>query len=112
MTTSTFNESVVEQASLAWFESLDYTVLSGIEIVPGETAAERETYEEPYHPHRLREAIAQLNPSIPSDAQKEACKKVTRYDAPSLVGNNRAFHRMLVDGVDVEYQTDRWSESC
>lgn len=38
---SSFTESVVEQAALAWLESLDYTILSGPEIAPGESEAER-----------------------------------------------------------------------
>jgi hypothetical protein len=36
-----FTESVVEQAALAWLESLGYQVLSGIEVAPGGTMAER-----------------------------------------------------------------------
>jgi hypothetical protein len=41
---NTFTESIVEQAVLAWLESLDYTILSGLEIAPGELQAERENY--------------------------------------------------------------------
>src|SRR5207245_1549062 len=55
---------------------------------------------------RRREAIAGLKPGIPSDACEEALRKVSRHYAPSLVGNNRAFHRMLRDGVPVEYRRD------
>ncbi|MDI9570300.1 MAG: hypothetical protein QM278_06205 [Pseudomonadota bacterium] len=39
-----FSESVIEQAALAWLESLGYQVLSGLEIAPGEPAAERDNY--------------------------------------------------------------------
>ena len=35
MKESDFSESVVEQAALAWFEALDYAILSGPEIAPG-----------------------------------------------------------------------------
>src|SRR5262249_14163908 len=38
------------------------------------------------------------------DALDEAIRKVTRTEIPSLVENNRRFHRMLVDGVPVEYR--------
>lgn len=38
---SQFTESVVEQAALAWLESVGYTILSGPEIAPGESEAER-----------------------------------------------------------------------
>ena len=36
-----FTESVVEQAALAWLESIGWTVRHGAEIAPGELAAER-----------------------------------------------------------------------
>ena len=38
-----FSESVLEDAALAWLESLGYTVKYGPEIAPGELLAERMT---------------------------------------------------------------------
>lgn len=29
-----------------------------------------------------------------------------RLDSPSLVGNNRAFHTMLRDGIEAEYRSN------
>ena len=34
----------------------------------------------------------------------EALRKVTRTETPSLIENNRRFHKLLVDGIDVEYR--------
>lgn len=53
---------------------------------------------------RLRDAIARLNPAIPSDALEDALREVLRHDPPSLVGNNCAFHQMLRYGVPIEYR--------
>jgi type I restriction enzyme R subunit len=53
---------------------------------------------------RVKAALTRLNPSIPADARDEAFKKLTRSDAPSLIANNRRFHRMLIEGVEVEYR--------
>jgi type I restriction enzyme R subunit len=50
--------------------------------------------------------MAQLNPSIPAEALEEAVRKVLRAESPTLVQNNRAFHRILIDGGDVEYVSD------
>jgi len=36
-----FTESIVEQAALAWFESLGRRVTNSLEIAPGEPGAER-----------------------------------------------------------------------
>jgi len=41
-----FTESVVEEAALAWLESVGWRVLHGVEIAPGELAAERGDYGE------------------------------------------------------------------
>ena len=39
--TATLTESIVEEAALAWLESLSYTILHGPDIAPGEPFAER-----------------------------------------------------------------------
>ena len=41
---------------------------------------------------------------LPPEALEDAYRKITRTDAPSLIERNRAVHRMLVDGVTVEYR--------
>ncbi|MDI9432224.1 MAG: type I restriction endonuclease subunit R [Planctomycetota bacterium] len=99
-----FTESIVEEAALAWLEGLGYTILHGPEIAPGEPMAERDSYGQVVLEGRLRQALARLNPEVPADALDEAFRKLTRPDSPSLVGNNHALHRMLVEGIAVEMQ--------
>lgn len=103
---NSFSESTVEDAALAWLEGLGYAVKHGPEIAPGELFSERQNYEEPFLTQHLKDALARLNPTIPSDALEEAFRKVSRVDSPSLVQVNRIFHKMLVDGIDVEYLAD------
>jgi type I restriction enzyme R subunit len=97
------NESIVEDAALEWFGELGYAVGHGPHLAPGEPAAERDSFSEVVLVGRLREAIRRLNPAIPEDAREEALRKVLRVGTPSLTQTNRAFHRMLRDGVPVEY---------
>jgi type I restriction enzyme R subunit len=52
----------------------------------------------------LRPALARLNPELPPSALEDAARKLLRSEAPSLLERNRALHRMLVDGVNVEYR--------
>ena len=99
----TLNESIVEDAALEWFGELGYAVGHGPHIAPDEPAAERESFGEVVLVGRLRAAIWRLNPSIPEEARDEALRKVLRVGTPSLTQTNRAFHRMLRDGVPVEY---------
>ena len=103
---SGFTESVVEDAALAWLEALGYAVLHGPDIAIGEPAAERSdpNYRDVILEGRLRQALARLNTQLPPEALEDAYRKLTRADAPSLVERNRAVHRMLVDGVTVEYR--------
>jgi type I restriction enzyme R subunit len=101
-----FTESIVEQAALAWFESLGYSVLHGPDIAVGEPGAERfdPNYQEVVLEHRLRDALVRLNPGLPAEALEDAYRKATRADALSLIDRNRTMHRLLVDGVTVEFR--------
>ena len=97
------NESIVEYAALEWLAELGYAIGHGPHMAPGEPAAERTSFSDVVLVERLGTAIAQLNPTIPFDAQEDALRKVLRIATPSLIQTNRAFHRMLRDGVEVEY---------
>ncbi|MFN5800145.1 MAG: type I restriction endonuclease subunit R [Planctomyces sp.] len=99
----TLNESIVENAALEWFGDLGYAIGTGPDIAPGEPAAERSSFSDVILMSRLQDAIRRLNPQIPPEAQEEALRKVVRLDTASFIGNNRAFHKMLRDGVEVEY---------
>jgi type I restriction enzyme, R subunit len=99
----TLNESIVEEAALEWFGELGYTVGHGPQLVPDEPAAERQSFGDVVLVDRLREALRRLNRDIPEEAREDALRKVLRLATPSLVQTNRAFHKMLRDGVAVEY---------
>ena len=97
------NESTVEQAALQWLGELGYAIGHGPEMAPGEAVAERDSFSDVVLVGRLRDAIRRLNPAIPEDAREDALRKVLRVGMPSLTQTNRAFHKMLRDGVPVEY---------
>ncbi|MFN7871616.1 MAG: type I restriction endonuclease subunit R, partial [Cyanobacteriota bacterium] len=99
----TLNESIVEEAALGWFEQLGYAVPPGPQLSPCEPAAERESFSDVVLVGRIRHAIRQLNPAIPEEAREEALRKLLRLATPSLLQTNRAFHRLLREGVPVEY---------
>ncbi|ADI83312.1 type I restriction endonuclease subunit R [Geobacter sulfurreducens] len=100
----TFNESIIEDATLAWLEGLGYTIRSGLDIAPGELLAERQDYSQVLLGDRLRQALARLNPSLPVEALDDAFRKLTRPEGATLEDRNRSVHRWLVDGVTVEYR--------
>lgn len=100
-----FTESVVEEAALSWLSSLGYAVLHGPDIAFGQSQSERTDpdFHDVILEGRLRRALERLNPELPAEALDDALRKLTRTDAPSLITRNHAMHRMLVDGVTVEY---------
>jgi type I restriction enzyme, R subunit len=101
-----FTESVVEEAVLEWADGLGYAVVNGPEIAPGEHAAERASFNDVLLVDRLKGALARINPAIPATALDDAFRKVISFAVPSLVESNRRFHRLLVDGIDVEFHRD------
>ncbi|MHB8520218.1 MAG: type I restriction endonuclease subunit R [Limisphaerales bacterium] len=97
-------ESVVEDAALDWLRELGYEILSGLVIAPGEPAAERADYKQVFLFDRLQTKLADLNPQIPLEGLQEALRKLRVISHPTLIENNRAFHRLVVEGVDVEFR--------
>jgi len=106
MSGARFAESVVEDAALTWFESLGWRVAFGLDIAPGEPAAERNNHREVILEQRLRDSLSRLNPILPAESLDDAYRKVMRFEGPTLEARNREFHRAAVNGVTVEYRTD------
>lgn len=100
-----FTESIVEDAALAWLEALGYSVLHGPEIAALMPSAERidPNYRDVVLEGRLRQALARLNPELPGEAIEDAARKLTHISGPSLLECNRTAHRLLVNGITVEY---------
>ena len=104
--TPAITESTVEQAALAWLESLVWSVAHGPDIAPDTPGAERTDYGEVLLARRLRDALARLNPDLPASAVDDTFRRLTRPEGPTPETRNRAFHRMAADGVTVEYRTN------
>jgi type I restriction enzyme R subunit len=101
---SKLTESDVEVAALDWLSGAGWAIGHGADIAPGEAGAERDDYGQVVLAGRLRAALARLNPGLPGEALEDAFRKLTRVEGADLVARNRAFHRLLVDGVTVEYR--------
>ena len=101
---TTLTEADVEQAALDWLSALGWQVAHGPDIAPGTPNAERSDYGEVVLGRRLGDSLAELNPSLPTSALDDAVRKLTRSEGSTLEARNRSFHRMLVEGVTVEYR--------
>ena len=99
------DEAGVEKAALAWLEESGWATEYGPDIAPDTDGAERADYGQVVLEGRLRDALKRLNPALPPEAYENAFRKLTLPEGATLESRNRAFHRMLVDGVTVEYRT-------
>ncbi len=102
---TTLTEADVEAAALEWLAALGWHTAHGPDIGPGGPNEERADYGAVVLERRLRDALARLNPELPGEALDDAFRKLTRPEGSTLEARNRAFHRMLVEGVNVEYRT-------
>lgn len=100
------NEDQVEQLAIAWFKALGYDYHHGYDIAPDSDTPERNSYQEVLLSNRLHTALTKLNPTLPNSAIDEALHILQKPQYPSLTQNNRAFHKMLLQGIGVEVKQD------
>lgn len=99
-------EEQVEQLAIEWFQSLGYNYLHGTDISPDSNYPERSNYQEVLLSNRLYTALTKLNPSLPSSAIDEAVHLIKKPQHTSLIQNNRAFHKLLLQGVAVDIKVN------
>lgn len=97
-------ESAVEEMAIEELQSLGYTYITGIDLAPDAQNPERNSYGEVLLMGQLQAALSKLNPTIPADAVQGAARKLSRIATSNLLADNEEFHRMLVDGIPVEYR--------
>ena len=101
---TTITEADVERAALDWLSGLGWQLAHGPDIAPDTPNSERDDYGQVALEGRLRDGLAVLNPSLPTDALDDAFRKLIRPEGSTVEARNRAFHRMLVNGVEIEYR--------
>ena len=95
----------MEQAALGWFGALGFEIARGADISPGAEAPLRASHEQVVLEPHLRSALHRINPGLPDGAIDQAVRAVMRPPEPTLAQNNRWFHHLMTDGVDVDYRT-------
>ena len=99
-------EDQLEQETLGWLADVGYAHAWGPDIAPDGPAPERADCGQVLLVERLRRAIETLNPSVPKPARDDALGQVLDLGTPVLLAANRQFHRLLVNGVPVQYQLE------
>jgi type I restriction enzyme R subunit len=99
-------EDQLEQEALGWLASVGYTPLNARDLDNLDPRLERSSTREVLLSVSLRAVIDRLNPDVPAAAREDAFLQVLDLGQPALLSGNRAFHRVLVTGVPVQYQKD------
>ncbi len=97
------SEAEIESALLDQLRALGYSIEREEDIGPDGHRPERESHGEVVLRRRFEDAVARLNPGVPAEARQDAIRKVTQSELPALLEENRRLHRLMTEGVDVEY---------
>jgi len=103
------NETQLENLCLDWFAENGWEVVHGIDIAPDSSNPLRKDYKQVLIESDLHAAFERLNPHLPTSCFEQVWQKLSKPESLDLVINNRAFHRMLLEGVPVTYKKqDDW----
>jgi type I restriction enzyme R subunit len=97
-------ESELEEHTLDILENLGYKVINGYDISPDGKTPERKTYQEVVLIERLKKSVEKLNKNIPEGARDEAVRKALRIFIQNQIIDNQQFHKLLTEGVPVEFR--------
>src|SRR3954451_16643530 len=102
--TQGFAEETVELAGIEALRNLGWMYLHGSVIAPDGASAQRASYSEAVLLKRLEMVVERINPDLPEVARSEAIRQILIAESANLVEENRRIHRLITDGVDVEYR--------
>jgi type I restriction enzyme R subunit len=99
-------EKEIEQLAIDLLKEIGYKYHHGQDIVPGSQNPKRQSVEEVIYEEDLRNALKRINPKTPPDRMEEAIKTIKHLNSQNLIDNNEKFHKMLIEGVRVNYTKD------
>lgn len=95
-------EDKIEQSLLDTLAQMGWDVVSGPTIGPDGTM--ERGYADVVLERRLELALGRLNPDLQPAQLGEVVKRIVRTGGADLLADNRDFHTLLTDGVNVEYR--------
>src|SRR5712691_2595757 len=100
------SESQWEALAMDTLGELAWLPLEGKKIAPN--SGERESWDGLIIPHRLREAIARINPKLPESAVEEATALILTPQSRDALSEHHRVHRYLTDGIRSVVYTDEY----
>ena len=104
MNSSSPTEQLVEEVAAVYFGAIGATSKRGVEV---DDSGERGDATEVVLKGRLSAALHRLNADLSHDTVEEVVRVLSRPPHATLILNNRWFHGLLTDGVEIEYRDRR-----
>jgi len=102
--TENFTEDLLEEAAIEILQGLGYEYAFGPDISYGGDYEERKDYREVILANRVKDGLFRINRELPAEALEEAFRQVITFNSPMLEENNRRFHKLLVEGIEVSFK--------
>ncbi len=99
-------EEQLELLCLEWFAEGGWELAHGPDLAPDGPTPERADYRQVLLLADLEAALHRINAHLPVTAIEQVVAVVRKPESLDSVISNRAFHRLLLDGVPVEYKRD------
>ncbi len=105
------NEEQLEKMCLAWFQDTGYDYVCGYDIAPDGDTPERSDYRQIVLFDRLLAQLQKINPHTPLSVLESVSQQIAKPETPVLIKNNRAFHKLLLEGVKADWKEDGQEKS-
>lgn len=99
-------EDQLEQLCVNWFTEIGYHYVNGYDIAPDAEHPERVDYRQVVLFERLLSQLQKINPHIPLYVLERVSQQIAKPESPVLIKSNHVFHRLLLEGVKVDFKID------
>ncbi|MBT2655366.1 type I restriction endonuclease subunit R [Bacillus sp. ISL-18] len=100
------NEERLENLCLEWFRDNGWDILYGPDIAHDGTNPLRKDYHQILLEPDIEDSFFRINPHLPADCYEQVLLKLKNPESLDLITNNRNFHRLLLEGIPVEFKHD------
>ncbi len=91
-----FSEAEWEVVALDALADREWMPMAGMDVAPG--SGERESWDDPVIPRRLRDALIRLNPMVPSQYLQQAIADILSPKSQDAMTENHRMHSFVVGG--------------
>lgn len=97
-----FTEDRLEEAAIEIFQEMGYEYAYGPDIAMDGDYPERSNYKDCILENRVKDALFKINKDISQDGLDDAFRQIITFNSPSIIENNKHFHKLITEGMDVQ----------